>query len=109
MPALRADAPYRTLLRHQAGALSATAVDFTTMIACVHLAHLTPVQGTVVGAACGAITNLTLGRRWIFQAVQCHAGGQAARYALVSLASVLLNAAGEHLLHDVPGVQYILA
>ncbi len=96
------------LLRHQVGATAATLVDFSTMIAVVH-AGLTPVAGTACGAAAGAITNFTLSRRWIFQAEADHAGAQAVRYFAVSLASLLLNAAGEHLLHDLLHVQYVLA
>ena len=90
------------------GATAATLVDFSTMIALVHLG-LTPVQATAVGAACGAITNFTLSRRWVFDAVHAHAGAQVLRYAAVSLVSLLLNAAGEHLLHDRLHVQYVLA
>ena len=99
----------RTLLRHQAGATAATIVDFSTMIACVRLAGLSPVTATAIGAACGAITNFTLSRRWIFDASKGHLGAQALRYALVSGASLVLNALGEKLLHEGLHIQYILA
>jgi putative flippase GtrA len=104
----RFPARLRLLFRHQIGATAATLVDFSTMIALVRVG-LTPVQATACGAACGAVTNFTLSRRWIFDAAHAHAGAQALRYAAVSLASLLLNAAGEHVFHDLLHVQYVLA
>jgi putative flippase GtrA len=84
------------LLRHQAGALVATGVDFLTTVLLVW-AGLSAVLATVCGAALGAVVNFSLGRRWIFQASGA-ISSQAQRYALVSLGSLLLNAAGEGLL-----------
>ena len=99
----------RTFLRHQAGSVITTAVDFTVMIFFVSVVGLKPAFGTACGAFAGAITNFTLGRRWIFQAQPDHPGPQALRYALVSGASLVLNSLGEHLLATVLGVQYVAA
>lgn len=100
---------WRVLARHQLGALVATLVDFGTMIACVH-AGLRPVSGTAIGAACGAIVNFTLGRRWIFPTGSPRRlDRQALRYAVVSLSSLGLNTLGEHVAHDLAHVQYVLA
>jgi putative flippase GtrA len=101
---------WRTLAKHQAGALASTAVDFGVMIAVVQALGLSPVMGTVAGATAGASVNFTLGRRWIFPTggpTRVHP--QAVRYAVVSLASLLLNALGEFVLHDLLRVQYVAA
>jgi putative flippase GtrA len=116
---VRADSPerdrrgyldWRTIAKHQAGALAATVVDFAIMIAGVQGLGLSPVTGTVAGAAVGAGVNFTLGRRWIFPTddpARMHL--QAVRYAAVSLTSLLLNALGEFVLHDLLRVQYVAA
>ena len=98
-----------TLARHQVGSLVATAVDFGAMIALVEGAGLSPVAGTAVGASLGAVTNFSLGRAWIFPRHSGHWAAQAARYAVVSAASAGWNTLGEHLLHDLARVQYVLA
>ena len=57
----------------------------------------------------GAVTYFLLGRAWIFRRQSGHWAAQAARYALVSAASAGLNTLGEHLVHDVARLQYLLA
>jgi putative flippase GtrA len=96
-------------LRHQASAIAATSVDFGTMITLVSLAGAPAVVGTVVGASCGAVTNFLLARAWVFSAGEGKVHSQASRYALVSGGSLLWNACGEYLLHDVARIQYVLA
>ncbi len=102
------------LARHQLGALAATAVDFTVMIVCVR-AGLRPTPATALGAACGAMTNFTLGRQWIFAAARGVVGAkgplhrQAMRYVAVSLASLGWNTVGEFVVHEVAHVQYVVA
>ena len=96
-------------LRHQAGAIFVTVLDFTTMSLLVQLAHTSAVIGTVIGAALGGTTNFILGRKWIFSARAEAASHQALRYTLVSGLSLVLNAAGEYLLHDRLGLQFQLA
>jgi putative flippase GtrA len=98
-----------TLGRHQLGAFAATLVDFSSMIALVERVGLSPVTGTAIGASLGAITNFILGRVWIFRRHSGHWAWQAVRYAVVAATSAGLNTLGEHLVHDVGGVQYVLA
>ncbi len=108
----RAGALLALLGRHQLGALVSTIVDFSTMIALVQLAHARPSIATVVGAAAGAVTNFTLGRYWIFDRRDTLGGrapGQALRYALVSGASLALNAAGVWLLAERATLPYVIA
>jgi putative flippase GtrA len=95
--------------RHQLVAVAATALDYLVMIAMVSGLGLNPVEGTVVGAAVGAFTSFSLGRRWTFQATHRAAYAQAWRYALVSAASLGFNALGEHVFHALVGLQYVLA
>lgn len=97
------------LLRHQAGAVLATAVDFGVMALLVSGVGLSPVLGTVAGATCGAVSNFTLGRRWIFRAQGGAPSAQALRYLLVSACSLGLNAGGEWLLAVRLGLGYLLA
>jgi putative flippase GtrA len=94
--------------QHQFSSLVATALDYAVMIACVSLFGLTPVWGTVIGALCGAVTNFTLGRRWVFAAQGGSVVGQALRYALVSGVSLLANAGAVWLLGRF-GLYYIPA
>jgi putative flippase GtrA len=97
------------LIRHQAGSIVATIVDFTVMIALVSLAGAAPAVGTAAGASCGGIANFLLGRRWIFRATQHHPAGQAGRYAMVSLGSLVLNTCGMHVLASVMHQPYVAA
>jgi len=97
------------LAKHQASSLVSTAVDFAVMILAVELFHIKPALATVCGAATGAVANFTLVRHWAFSAGRERPEKQALRYALVSIASLLLNSAGVHLLSGVVGIQYVLA
>lgn len=83
----------RLLIRHQAAALFATVVDFTSMIALVELLHVRPAYATFVSATLGGVANFSASRTWAYRSI--HAGSlhsQAWRYALVSLGGALLNA-----------------
>jgi putative flippase GtrA len=99
----------QTLVRHQAGALVATAVDFGTMIFLVEVLRASPVLATALGAACGAFANFAMSRGWVFPRHEGTVTGQAGRYAAVSAGSLLLNTLGEALVHGVLGVPYVLA
>jgi putative flippase GtrA len=100
---------FRTLARHQIGAVVATGVDFGVMVALVESLEVSPVAATAVGATVGAVTNFALGRTWIFGSTSGEVPGQIGRYALASAASAALNALGEHIVHDLANVRYVLA
>lgn len=97
------------LLRHQAGAVAATVVDYGVMIAMVSAGGAPPAAGTAAGATCGGVTNFVLGRRWVFRATHHRTAPQAGRYALVSFGSLLLNTAGVHVLASWLHLQYVAA
>jgi putative flippase GtrA len=90
-------APARVFLRHQAASIAATVVDFGTMTTLVELAHLQPAVATLFGALLGACLNFYLNRRFTFRTeASGSAVPEALKYASVSGASALLNAAGEY-------------
>lgn len=94
---------------HHTTSVVATCADFAAMVAAVELIGLSPVWGTGIGAAVGAATNFFLARHWTYRrndgaAVQI----QVVRYLMVALASLGMNAAGEHLFTNVLHVQYVL-
>ena len=96
-------------IRHRAGALVATAIDFGIMIGSVEVLHLGPVVSTAAGALSGALANFLLGRTWIFHRTDAGARGQMLRYAMVSAASLGLNSLGEYYLVVRHGVGYLPA
>ncbi len=99
----------KLLGKHQLASIVATVFDYSVMITMVSIVGLSAVQGTVIGASTGAITNFTMGRHFTFRAANRGARGQLIRYALVSAASLGWNALGEHLLAVVLGIHYVLA
>jgi putative flippase GtrA len=98
-----------SLRRSQVASLIATAIDFSTLIFLVEVAHLWYVAATATGALLGAIVNFVLGRYWSFRAGHGSIHGQAMRYAAVSGASLALNSAGVYLLTDKLGIHYALS
>lgn len=98
-----------SLLRHQLSAFISGGVDFGTMIVLVHWFAFSPTLATACAAAAGAVANFSLERSVVFADASGSAGGQALRYALVSGASLLLNAGGEYVLTAGLGMQYVLA
>jgi putative flippase GtrA len=94
--------------RHHISSLIATGVDFLAMIGSVELLRLSPVTGTVIGAAIGGVTNFLLGRHFTFRSEAENVSGQALRYGLVSAASLGLNALGEHLFISFIPSRYVL-
>jgi putative flippase GtrA len=97
-----------TFARHQIGSILTTAVDFAAMITWVELDLGSPVSGTAVGAATGALFNFFLARHWIFGAHGRSLYGQIFRYALVSAASLGWNTLGQYLLLKATGLPYPL-
>ena len=94
--------------RHHISSLVATGVDFLVMIGAVELLRLSPVTGTVIGAAVGGVTNFWLGRHFTFRSRSNQVAGQFLRYVLVSATSLGLNALGEHIFITYIASRYVL-
>ncbi|MBC8132057.1 MAG: GtrA family protein [Deltaproteobacteria bacterium] len=97
---------------HHTTSVIATGADFASMVTVVELTGVSPVVGTVIGATVGAFTNFMLARHWTYRRPKRNDDGtvpvQVARYLLVSLVSLGLNAAGEHVFANLLHVQYVL-
>jgi putative flippase GtrA len=98
-----------SLRRSQIASLTATLVDFSTLIFLVEVAKVWYVAATAAGAFMGAAVNFALGRYWSFEAGHGRIRGQALRYAVVSAASLFLNSAGVYVLTDYFGLHYALS
>jgi putative flippase GtrA len=96
-------------VRHATTSILATAVDYLTMIVLVSLAGMKPVPATAIAASAGAITSFAFSRHFTYRATEIAARHQLWRFILVSGSSLGLNTLGEFLLHDLAGLQYILA
>ncbi len=98
---------YPRLVKAQAASLAGTAIDFLVTVGCVEVLHSWYLPATVLGNVAGGITNFYLGRYFVFNAAQRGAPAQGARYFLVWLGSMLLNAAGVYLFTQGLHVNYL--
>ena len=69
---------------------------------------MNPALATACGALVGMFVGFGLGRRWVFAATGASALGQAWRYLVVSLVSLVANAGGEAALVGA-GLHYLAA
>ncbi len=83
-----------TFVKAQASSLISTLIDFLTTIVCNHFIYLWYVYSNFVGTIAGGVTNFALGRFWVFDAKKKNAPGQAIKYILVWVGSLLLNNGG---------------
>jgi putative flippase GtrA len=98
-----------SFVRHQLASVVTTAADFGLMIFLVEVLRVTPPWATLFGAILGGCINFTLNRRFTFPKTGAAVTGQAARYALVSGTSAVLNALGEYVGTRFIGAPYALA
>jgi putative flippase GtrA len=98
-----------SLRRSQIASLTATLVDFSSLIFLVEIGHVWYVAATATGAFLGALINFILGRHWSFVANDEAVRGQAIRYAAVSAVSLLLNSLGVYLLTDYLKIHYVIS
>nr|WP_262906097.1 GtrA family protein [Hymenobacter terricola] len=97
------------MLRVQAASAAGTAVDFLVTIACVEVLHSWYVLATVLGNVAGGLTNFYLNRHLVFRATQQRAPVQGARYLVVWLGGMLLNATGIYLVTHFLHANYLLS
>jgi len=98
-----------SLKRSQIASLTATVVDFCTLIFLVEFGHVWYVAATATGAFLGALVNFILGRHWSFEAGHEDVRGQAMRYAAVSTISLVLNSLGVYLLTEQVALHYTIS
>jgi putative flippase GtrA len=99
----------RRFLRFQLTALLATSVDFLVTIFLKEVIGIHYPYAVAYGAAAGAITAFTVNRYWVFKSLEKHPVGQAARYLLVALGSVILNTAGTFAVTELFSFQYLIS
>lgn len=92
--------------RSQISAIIATSVDFSVLFCLVERAHVWYVTATVVGAACGAITNFLINRYWSFAGHEGRFAPQVGKYVMVSGMSLMLNGGGVYFLTDHGALPY---
>jgi putative flippase GtrA len=98
-----------SLRRSQVASLTATLVDFGSMVFLIEVAGVWYVAATATGALIGAVVNFFLGRHWTFTAGHQPVHGQFLRYAIVSAMSLALNTLGVYLLTDHLHLHYALS
>ena len=94
-------------LSAQVAAFIGIAVDFGVVIFLTEIVGMWYVISNVIGATCGAITNFSLGRNWVFSFTQNKISHQAFRYFLVAAGSMILNTLGVYLLTEFTSLNYI--
>jgi len=87
----------------------ATAADWGLLFGLVEFFHVWYVVSVAVGAIGGAVTNFLLNRHWSFEATHRHWRGQAFRYSLASILSVLLNTGGVYALTEWYRIHYSIS
>lgn len=93
----------------QLAASVATVLDFGLLFTLTEVLHAWYVLATALGAALGALANFWINRQWSFAATHRGWSGQAARYAVVSTASMLLNAGGVWLVTELGHLHYAIS
>ena len=99
----------KSFSRSQVAAAAATALDYAVLFGLVELFHVWYVIATALGALTGAIANFIVNRHWSFEAHRGHLHGQAARYAIASGLSLILNTGGVYFLTDFGHLHYGLS
>ena len=99
----------RTFSKAQLASLFATAVDFGATAWAGGLLKGWYVAAAALGTVCGGVVHFCLGRHWVFGARGRKTGPQAARYLVVWLGNLLLNAAGMFAATHWLAIHYLVA
>ncbi len=99
----------QSLGRSQIAAVAATLADFGVLVVLTELAGLYYVWSTAIAAMTGAAISFLLGRFWAFRAPEGDWFLQAAKYALVSVGSLILNSAGVFIFTEYAYLPYALS
>jgi len=82
---------WTSLGRSQIASMVATLADNSIYAILNEIFLVWYAAAVAMGAFCGAVIHFTLGRYWAFIAIEGKFQGQAFRYGLVALSSLLLN------------------
>jgi putative flippase GtrA len=95
--------------RSHAAALAATAMDFGLTVGLTEWTKIWYVLANGIGAAAGGTTSFLICRHWVFRRTDGAWQGQAWRYALASLLSMMLNTLGVWSLTEGFAMPYVLS
>lgn len=102
------DSILHRLVRFSAVGALGTLAHFVTLVLLVETGAAGPVASTVAGSAVGAALNYLLNRRYTFRSERAHRDA-GPRFALVALATGILNAMLVHLGTGLLELHYLLA
>jgi dolichol-phosphate mannosyltransferase len=97
------------LARFVAVGASGYVVNLATFAVCVHVADLDFRIAAVIAFLVAVTNNFWWNRHWTFEARDGHAGHQAARFLVVSVAAFLVNLALLDILVTVAGLTEVVA
>lgn len=98
-----------TFLKAQAASLVASAVDFLVTIIAVEFFGCWYLAATIIGTVSGGVTHFTLGRTWVFNAIEKEIPTQAIKYFMVWNGSLALNASGVYILTQYAETNYVVS
>lgn len=84
-------------------------VDYGVLFSMTEILHIWYVTATASGAFAGAVANFFINRHWSFRATHDPAHHQAARYALISTGSLLLNTGGVWAMTEFCKIHYAIS
>jgi putative flippase GtrA len=98
-----------TFLKAQAASITATIVDFLTMIILVKIFGWWYVVGSALGTIAGGITHFSVSRHWVFDAGDGKVRSQALKYLLVWCVYLLISTGLVFVITNYGGVNYIIS
>ncbi|MCC9138603.1 GtrA family protein [Pontibacter silvestris] len=98
-----------TFLKAQAASIVASAADFLVTIIAVELFGCWYLAATIIGTISGGVVHFSLGRTWVFNAIDKNIPTQALKYFMVWNGSLALNASGVFLLTHYAEVNYVFS
>ncbi|PWT77874.1 MAG: GtrA family protein [Bacteroidetes bacterium] len=98
-----------TFLKAQAVSLTASCIDFLATILIVEVLHDWYLWASITGTLLGGLTYFILGRNWVFGGINKKIGPQLARYFVVWIGYLILNAGFVYLITHYLGSNYVVS